>query len=221
MSIKQTILISLAGGAMCAVGVVGFAVGQHNSATPTVAIETVAQPEGAQPTEEMMKQMMAEQAKLAPEHKHLLPMVGTWDAELSFLMEPGGEPEVSQGTCVNTMILGGRYMKSEFKAELNMFGDKMAFSGFGLMGFGKEKGEFVSTWCDTMSTSLLVSTGKPGEDAKVMTLTGMSSSPMGEVPMKNVYIIESDKAHTMEFWQGMPGSDEMMKIGWIKYTKKG
>ncbi len=220
MSIKQTILVSLAGGAMCAVGVVGFAVG-HHSAPMQSSIATVAQPEGAAPTQDMMKQMMAEQAKLAPEHKHLLPMVGTWDAELSFLMEPGGEPEVSKGVCVNTMILGGRFMKSDFKAEINMFGDKVAFSGFGLMGYGKEKGEFVSTWCDSMSTNLLVSTGKPGDDAKRLSLTGMSSSPMGEVPMKNVYIIESDKAHTMEFWQGMPGTDELMKIGWIKYTKKG
>jgi len=217
MSMKQTMVVSLAGGAMCAVGVMGFMAG--HAATPTV-VETVAQPEGFTPTPEMIKQMMEEQAKLAPEHEKLVPFAGTWDAEMHFIMEPGAEPDVSHGTSVNTLILGGRVLETKFKGDISMFGEKMAFTGAGHMGFDKLKGEYFSTWVDSLSTSLLVSYGKPSEDGASLTLSGMSMSPMGEVPMKNVYIMDGEKKHTMEFWQGEPGSDEMMKIGWITYTKK-
>jgi hypothetical protein len=218
MSIKRTVVVSLAGGLVCAAGLAGLAT--WRGAEPAAAVRSVGQPEG-QPTPYEMKKMLAEQAELAPQHKLLLPMVGEWNAEMSFVMEPGGEPEVSTGSCTNTMILGGRFLKSEFKGDVAMFGVKMAFAGFGLMGYSKETGEFQSTWCDSMSTGIVMSTGKPGENPKVITLTGAMASAQGDIPAKWVYMIESDKKHVMQMWQGMPGSDEMVQIGTITYIKKG
>lgn len=217
MAFKQTMVVSLAGGVMCAVGVMGFVAG-HASSPSTV--ELVAQPEGFEPTPDMIKEMIEEASKLAPEHKQLVPMVGEWDAEMSFQMAPGAEPDVSRGTCTNKLILGGRLMTTEFKGEAKMFGQTFAFSGFGLMGFSKETGAFQSTWCDSMSTSIIVSSGKPTEDPKEIVVSGSMPSEQGDVPAKWVYKIESDKKHVMEMWQGMPGAEEMMQIGTITYTKK-
>jgi uncharacterized protein DUF1579 len=213
MSIKQTLVVSLAGGAMVAVGLAGFVSGRASSPIVSVGVETVSQPDGMDA--EMMKKMIAEQAELAPEHKNFLPMVGTFACEMRFMMAPGQEPEVSTGKSVNELILGGRFMKTDFSGEMEMFGDKMDFAGFGLLGFDKGKGEYVSTWCDSMTTSLMVATGKPGDDAKTITVMGTTQSPMGAVQMKSVYEIESDDKYTMVFYQAMPGMDEMMKIGWI------
>jgi uncharacterized protein DUF1579 len=213
MSIKQTLLVSLAGGAVVAVGLVGFVSGRASSPIVSAGLEAVSQPE--EMNEEMMKKMIAEQAKLAPEHKNFLPMVGTFACEMRFMMAPGEEPEVSTGTSVNSLILGGRFMKTNFSGEMEMFGDKMDFEGFGLLGFDKGKGEYVSSWCDSMTTSLIVASGEPGESGKSISVVGSSQSPMGEVPMKTVYEIESDDKYTMVFYQAMPGMDEMMKIGWI------
>lgn len=218
MSIKQTVVVSIAGGVVCAFGMFGFAAGRSAAPAP-VTLDRVAQPE--EMTEEQIKEMMAQQAQLAPQHKELHAMVGVWDAEMSFQMMPGEAPEVSRGTSTTTLILGGKFLKTDFEGQINMFGEKTAFTGYGLMGFDTVKGEYVSTWCDSLSTSLLVATGKPGEDPKRMELSGSMPSPMGEVVMKNVYIIESDTKHVMEFWQSMPGDAEMSKIGAITYTKKG
>ncbi len=213
MSIKQTLLVSLAGGAVVAVGLVGFVSGRAWSPVVSVGVETVSQPEGMDA--EMMKKMVAEQAELAPEHKNFLPMVGTFACEMNFIMAPGQAPDVSDAKVVNTLILGGRFMQTQTSGELEMFGNKIDFEGFGLLGFDKGKGEYVSTWCDSMTTSLIVATGKPGDDAKTISVVGASQSPMGEVQMKTVYEIESDDKYTMVFYQAMPGMDEMMKIGWI------
>ena len=213
MSIKQTLVVSLAGGAMVAVGLVGFVTGRASTPVVSVGLEAVSQPEGV--NEEMMKRMMAEQAELAPEHKNLLPMVGTFACEMHFIMAPGEEPEVWTGKSVNTMILGGRFLKTNFSGEMEMFGDKIDFEGFGLLGFDKTKGEYISTWCDSMSTALIVATGKPGDSGMSISVVGSSQSPMGEVPMKTVYEIDSIDKYTMVFYQGMPGNDEMTKIGWI------
>ncbi len=213
MSIKQTLVVSLAGGAMVAVGLVGFVSGRASSPIVSVGLEAVSQPEGMD--EEMMRKMVAQQAALAPEHKNFLPMVGTFACEMNFVMAPGQEPDVSAAKVVNTLILGGRFMQTQTSGELKMFGDKIEYEGFGLLGFDKAKGEYVSTWCDSMTTSLIMASGKPGDDGKTITVVGAMPSPMGEVRMKTVYEIENDDKYTMIFYQAMPGMDDMMKIGWI------
>ncbi len=191
----------------------------EESQRTVVPVSFVSQP--GDPQEEMIKNMLKEQAALAPQHKVLEALVGTFNAEMNFLMEPGGEPDKTKGVSVNKSILGGRFVTMEFAGDINMFGDVIKFAGLGMMGFDKSKGEFIMTWADTMSTSLLMQAGKPGTDSKRIEVSGTAASVMGEQQMKHVYIIESNDKHTLEFYQAMPGMDEMMKIGWITYTRKG
>jgi hypothetical protein len=206
--------------AVCGFGALALRGGEPVQVPSVVEVAMQDQPV-EMPSEEMIKAMLKEQATLAPQHKYLESLVGTFDAEMNFLMEPGGEPDKTKGVAKNTSMLGGRFVGFHFDGDVNMFGDIIKFSGFGMMGFDKAKGEFVMTWADTMSTTMLVSYGKPGADGKRIEVSGVSASPMGEANMKHVYVIESKDKHTLEFYQGEPGSDDMMKVGWINYTRKG
>lgn len=175
--------------------------------------------EGVQFTPEQVKQMLEQQSKPAPEHKNLQPLAGTFDAEMSFLMEPGGEPEVSKGVSKNKWIMGDKFLQMDFEGTMTFAGAEFPFKGMGVMGYDKMTGQYNMMWIDSLSTTMLTSTGKPGEDAKEISVSGTAVSPMGEAEMKHVFKIESKDKHVLEFWQGAPGQ-EMMKIGWITYTRK-
>lgn len=187
-----------------------------------VSMQQEGQPgqEGAAPTPDQIKQMLEEQGKAAPEHKNLQPLVGTWDAEMSFLMEPGGEPEVSKGVSKNAWIMGDKFLQMNFEGTMAFAGAEFPFKGMGIMGFDKMTGQYNMMWIDSLSTTMLTSQGKPGENAKEISVSGTAVSPMGEAEMKHVFKIESKDKHVLEFWQGTPGQKDMMKIGWITYTRK-
>lgn len=216
----RDMMIVVGGAAVCGAGFGLWMTGDAHTQERNV-IDVSLQDQPVDPQMEMIKNMLKEQAALAPQHKYLESLVGTFDAEMNFLMEPEGEPDVTKGVSVNKPILGGRFITMDFHGDLDMFGETIKFSGLGMMGFDKFKGEFVMTWVDTMSTQILTQSGKPGADGTRIEVSGTAASMMGEQEMKHVYLIESKDKHVLEFYQSVPGTPEMMKIGWINYTRKG
>lgn len=202
-----------------AVAAGSFWLTRNNAATEPVVLPVSwnAQPEM---DPQAILNMMKEQAAPAAQHKILEMLAGNFDAEMSFLMAPDAEPDVSKGSTKNSLVLGGRFLLMDFKGNINMMGEQMDLTGLGMMGFDKAKNNYVMTWADTLSTSLIIQTGAPGSDEKRIETSGMVASVMGDAMAKHVYIIESKDKHTLEFWQAVPGMDEMMKIGWITYTRK-
>lgn len=206
-----------------AVGVAAMSWRAGSSAANPSGVNVVpvsVQPQGPVPTPEEIKQMMDEQSKRAPQHDNLKPLVGTFEAEMNFLMEPGGKPDVSHGTTTNKWILGEKFVQMDFKGDVMAYGVKYPFQGMGVLGFDKLTGEYNMMWVDSLSTTMIAATGKAGENPKEISATDTVMSMMGEAETKHVYKIESNDKHTLEFWQSMPGMDEMMKIGWINYTRK-
>lgn len=176
--------------------------------------------EGMEFTPEQFRQMLQEQGKPAPEHRNMQPLVGTFDAEMHFLMEPGGEPEVSRGVSKNAWIMGEKFLQMNFEGVMAFAGAEFPFTGMGIMGFDKMTGQYHMMWIDSLSTTMLTSQGMPGANAKEISVTGSAVSPMGVAEMKHVFRIESKDKHVLEFWQGEVGQEDMMKIGWITYTRK-
>lgn len=101
---------------------------------------------------------MASLAELAPEHARLRDLVGTWDAHVKFWMTPGAGPIESAGTSVNTLIMGGRYLQSEFSMP--------DFEGRGFVGFDRVRNEHVSAWLDSMGTGISLARGKADEGGR-------------------------------------------------------
>jgi len=124
--------------------------------------------------------MMAEMMKNAapgPDHKALEPMVGTWKATVKSWWAPG-EPQVTEGTMVNSMVMGGRVLEGRFSGT--MMGQP--FKGLSMMGYDNAKKQYWSTWVDDMSTALVLHTGGPMKDKSIV-LTGMAEGMDGK-PME-------------------------------------
>src|SRR5689334_22239372 len=85
-------------------------------------------------------------------HKKLDSLVGSWDATVKTWMQPGA-PMESHGTSQNTWVLGGRWVEERFTGDFM----GMPFNGVGYTGYDNIKKQYVGTWMDNMSTSVMVS----------------------------------------------------------------
>lgn len=167
------------------------------AALPVIAQEKAAKKKAAGKAPMDQNAMMELMGKLATPgdgHKKLDIMVGTWTATTNMWMEPGKPPEVSQGTSVHRWVLGNRYLEQRY--EGTMFG--MPFSGIGYTGFDNYKKKYLSTWMDTMSTTIMINSGTFDAAGKVLTASGKMDDP------------SKGKVVTIRTVTTMVNSDEML-----------
>ena len=115
-----------------------------------------------------MGAMMKTYRKLAtpgPVHKLLEKLTGSWVTRTKARMDPNKPPMESTGTCVQKMILGGRYLQQEYTGD--MMGE--TFNGINLLGYDNQSGKYVSVWYDYMSTGIYYFQGTASADGKTIT----------------------------------------------------
>lgn len=170
-----------------------------------------------QPDQKAMEEMMMKMAEVGPEHKMLARAVGTWDCSAKFF-EPDATGKVvekaSKGEAKFTSELEGRWIRQDFKGSF----ENMPFSGIGFSGYDKAKSEYFATWADTMSTSMMIMTGKYDEATKTLAMSG-SFSMMG-MDIKARHTMQEKDANTYVFtmYHDMGGGE--MKAGEITYTRR-
>jgi hypothetical protein len=151
-------------------------------------------------------------------HKLLSKDVGTWDAKVKFWMGgPNSEPSESKGVETNTM-LGGFWLVSEFKGE---FGGQ-PFEGRGQMGYDVNKGKYVVSWIDTMSSEIMLLEGDLDEKTHILTMTGKGKGPDGK-PYEAKEVSEHKGDDTRVFTMYMKSDEtkgEMVKMMEITYTRR-
>lgn len=150
-------------------------------------------------------------------HKKLAGMVGTWDATVKMYNAPGAPPQVSTGTSESKLVLGGRWVQETFNG--NFMG--MPFSGIGYTGYDNLKKQYIGTWMDSMSTSLMQSTGTADASGKNFTFSATVDDPVTGKPVatKSTVTVTDENHHTMEMW--MPAPDgKMFKMMEISYSRK-
>ncbi len=157
---------------------------------------------------------MAEMMKYAmpgPMHAAFKPMEGKFKAVVKTYVQPGMDPQVSEGVSENHLILGGRYIEQKYTGT--MMG--MPFEGMGMTGYDNKGKRVWSTWLDNMSTKAFVMDGTMSEDGKTMTCEGMSEGPDGK-PMKykTVTKIISDKTHSFSMLTTEGGKE----LPWMEIT---
>ncbi len=148
-------------------------------------------------------------------HKQLQSQEGEWNTKIKMWMTPGGEPMVSEGTTINKMILGGRYMKSTHTA-ITM---GMPMEGLNLTAFDNAKKEFISIWMDNMGTGVMVASGPFDEATKTITLTGKMVDPITgkDLPVKEVIKPIDEKHQIFELYMEHDGKEfKSMEIEYIR-----
>ncbi len=107
-------------------------------------------------------------------HKALDPFIGKWSNVVLMWMKPGDAPKESKGTNENTWILGGRFIRQDYRGSFN----GQPFEGLGLTGYDNVRGEYQSIWLDNFMTGMMYGTGAYEAKSKTVSVGGTFSCPM-------------------------------------------
>lgn len=177
-----------------------------------------AQPEkkpdaAAQPAGDEMPDMAA--IPLGAEHDLLKQFEGTWKAKMQMFM--GSEVMQSEGTMTNTLVLGGRFLRQEFKATFM----GQPFEGLGYWGYDRAAKQWVTSWMDTWGTGMMTS-DKSTYDAETKTWTIDSTYTNPETGAKEIHrevmrVIDAD-THVMDLFM-VDAAGNATKTMTITYTR--
>ena len=169
------------------------------------------------PEEKAQMDAMVKAATPGDPHKKLASMIGTWDATVKmFPMQPGAPVQQSTGVSENKWVLGGRWVQETFNGTFM----GMPFSGIGYTGYDNIKKQYVGTWMDTASTSVMTSTGGPTGEKTYEFNSSMDDPMSGKaMPLKTKMTVIDDNKHVMEMWAPAPDG-KMVRMMEITYTRK-
>lgn len=153
-----------------------------------------------------------------PEHEVLKAFEGTWKAAVSFWMQPGAAPMHAEGTMVNEWILGGRFLQQRYTS--NFMGSP--FAGQGLFGYNGVDRRYEGLWVDTMSTAMMLETGRYDASMRTFTMQGEVTDPASRKSMKKktVITVDSPNQHTMSMHFADDGAKSFWKCMEIVYTRR-
>jgi len=167
-------------------------------------------------TQEEMKKMM-DYATPSDIHKEMAKWDGEWTEDIQMWMTPGGPVQTMQASCVNKMVMGGRYQES--KTTGNFMG--MPFEGVSTIGYDNARKVLVSSWVDNMGTGIIYMEGKWNEATKSAEFKGNATDPMTgkAVQTRQVMRIVDDNTQIMEQYTTPVGGKEYKSME-IKFTRK-
>lgn len=138
-------------------------------------------------------------------HKMIAKWDGKWKGDVSTWMQPGAAPTKSTVTCVNKMIMGGRYQVGTHNGT--MMGQP--FEGQSTMGWDNARKILVSTWIDNMGTGIMSMEGTWDEATKTATFKGKCTDPSNgkEMDVKEIFAIINDNTQKMEMFMNHEGKE--------------
>jgi len=101
-----------------------------------------------------------------PEHARLLAMVGTWDVEVTFLLQPGTAPIVTKGTSTIRPLFDGLFV--EEKIEGSLMG--MPFTTLAWTGFNTTTHQYEATRIASTNSIRIAETGTFDEKTRQLEL---------------------------------------------------
>jgi hypothetical protein len=149
-------------------------------------------------------------------HKMMASWDGEWAETITMWMDPEAPPTKSEASCVNRMIMGGRYQES---VHTGNFGG-MPFEGRSTVGFDNAMNKFVSTWVDNMGSGIMYMEGDWDEETSSITFLGTSIDPTtGEkMDVEELFRVVDEKTQQMEMY--MVVGDEKIKTMEIEFKRK-
>jgi len=148
-------------------------------------------------------------------HEMLAKSNGKWKTETTMWMAPNTDPMKSEGTCENTMILGGRYQQSTFHGNMM----NMPFEGISTLAYDNAKKKFISNWIDNMGTGMTTMEGTWDDASKSITFTGTEMDPSSgkDMPIRQVFKVIDDNNQIMDMYTNANGQD--FKMLEVKLTR--
>ncbi|MEK6762253.1 MAG: DUF1579 domain-containing protein [Nitrospirota bacterium] len=166
--------------------------------------------------EKAMMELWKQAATPGEPHKLFAGLAGSWTTTTKEWMEPGKPPTESTGTAEMKMLLDGRFLYQEYKAQ--MMGQP--FSGVGIDAYDNMTKKYMTAWIDTMGTGIFMMEGTASADGKTITLKGSHPEPGGgKMTHRAVWKIVDSNSQTFDMYGAHHGGKEM-KVLEIAYTRK-
>jgi hypothetical protein len=152
-----------------------------------------------------------------PEHKMLADASGSFDADVTMWMAPGGPETKSKISCENKMLFNGLYQESKCKGT--MMG--MPFEGLSTVAFDNHKKKYISTWIDNMGSGMMVMEGTWDAATKTVNFAGKMMDPATATEMdcrETFAVLDKDHQLLEMYCKGADGKE--FKTMQINYRRK-
>lgn len=149
-------------------------------------------------------------------HKMLAKADGEWNEEIEMWMDPNAPSQKMSASCVNKMILGGRYQESINTGDFQ----GMPFEGISITGWDNARKLFVTTWIDNMGTGIMYLEGPWDDATKSINMKGKMTDPMtGKMTdIRQVMKFVDDNTQIMEQYGMKDGKEYKSMV--IRFTRK-
>jgi len=195
-----------------------FAVATLGILTAAVPVKKAAKKSTTTPkmSPAMMQKAMQKGAP-GQHHAKLKPLVGEFSYVAKMWMEPGADAVITNGKSTNTWVLNKRFVMQQVTGDWS----GQPFEGVGYIGYDNVKEEVVSMWIDSMSTGMLLGSGKM-DSAGNFDIAGSYSCPIsnGQKPFKAETKITGPNTHTYATYNNGPNG-KPYKAMEISYTRSG
>jgi hypothetical protein len=160
------------------------------------------------PMSPLQSQMMQKMKDAAPgvAQKALGSLEGSWKTEQKIWLEPG-QPTVTQGTCENRFVSGGRLL------EQRMHGTLMnePYEELGLTGYDGRKNIYVTLWGDPRTNTIETYEGAADTAARELSVLGTGHGPDGKAAeVKLVTRWVDPERHMVSTYIVRDGNEELM-----------
>ncbi len=163
------------------------------------------------------EEMKAWQEYMTPSkiHENMAKSNGKWSADITMWMAPGMDPIKSEGTCTNSMIMGGRYQESNFNSDFQ----GMPMLGKSILSYNNDTQRFTSIWIDNFGTGMMVLTGTMSTKGNAILFEGMMYDPMmkKDIKVTETYTYIDKNTEKMEMFSFADG--EAFKTMEIIFTR--
>jgi hypothetical protein len=152
-------------------------------------------------------------------HKVLAQAIGKWDTETRVWVQgPDAEPTSEKGAAEFKWLVEGRWLMEETQGPFMHSPRK----GFGITGYDNYKKKYVSSWVDSITTTLITYEGNFDQTGKVMLSFGFLDEPItGEHDKCVKYVWRFLDPDKMVFEvHDLPIGETNTKVFEIIYTRK-
>ena len=138
-------------------------------------------------------------------HKMIAKWDGKWKGDVTMWMQPGAAPMKSTSTCVNKMVMGGRYQQSTHTGT--MMGKP--FEGQGTLAWDNARKMLISTWIDNMGTGIMYMEGTWDDASKSATFKGKTVDPGTgkDMDVKQIFTVMNDNSQKLEMFMSQDGQE--------------
>ena len=152
-------------------------------------------------------------------HKYLEFFVGKWKGNAKMWMEPNSKPMETVHMAKASMIMGGRYLETNFKGDFM----NMPFEGRQITGYDNMKKKYMTHWIDNMGTGFYPSNGGLDKAGKTRSEAGTWVCPItgGDLKVRIITkIVDKDKfIFEMYSSGGLHGDNEFKSMETV-YTRQ-